>query len=237
MVPLIIALPRALHFWTRAAYHRRKVSKLRPTVWVAKILPRSHRSAFALKIPTWTFGIPEIGAPTLVRTVGREPVTSILRTNFVPWTIGKLAGRTGIRAIRPRGHIPPTGPVKPAVGKSRLVWAKTIRTRIPIIAEVARTLPVIVTVFRVWGCGGRPIRVVELSRRKRRTRLLGKGGARGQQNSGKESVGGEFHGCLGFDYCIATGIRTMSSRGTSNSITAPVCGFVQVCRSRYTIRT
>ncbi len=78
------------------------------------------------------------------------------------------------------------------------------------------------------GCGGRwgtGRRCVGLAI------FLGGNGAGEQRGEGEVECG--VHVCgSGLIYCIARGIRTTSSRGISNSITAPVAGFVQVCRSR-----
>ena len=71
----------------------------------------------------------------------------------------------------------------------------------------------------VWRCGSAVV--------------LGERGTRAERER-EEEADRCFHV---FGYCIATGINTMSSRGISNSITAPVAGFVQVCRSIYVRRS
>jgi hypothetical protein len=102
MVPLIIALPRALHFWTRAACHRRKVSKLRAAVRVAKIVFGRHRWTFRTKVTPRTDAFPEIGKPTLLRAEELSPFTPALGAKVTPWSIEKFAARTHIGVIPPR---------------------------------------------------------------------------------------------------------------------------------------
>jgi hypothetical protein len=51
--------------------------------------------------------------------------------------------------------------------------AKAVGAKIPIIAEVVRTLPVKLPLLHARGCGGLAIRLAKFVTRERRTRLPG----------------------------------------------------------------
>lgn len=198
MVPLIIALPRALHFWTRASCHGREVSKLRPAVRVAKIMPRWIRRSLATKVRAWTIAIPEIRRPVLLRARVLASFITSFRSYVPPGLIGKLTTRTEFRLLS-RRSVSRTGLAHPAVPGPRIPRAKLSGMEVRIVAELLRTLPVKLPVLHMRECGGLAIRVAKLSTRERwtrlpcirarrgrgRTRFLGDGGTADQQNSGE----------------------------------------------------